>query len=132
MKSPKPSSEDLHYKPFQEIFKTETDESAMLSLKTLKDRGYKIPFNPAKQHAANTMLTVECAECLKLRMVYAATMVSASEKINFHIVMGSVLFTCGVHLTEFKLTDQNAKNAECLDKLFICASLPCIKPIQVL
>ena len=56
---PTPSSDDLHYKPFQEVFKTETDESAMASLKTLKYRGHKIPFNPAKQHAANTMLTVE-------------------------------------------------------------------------
>ena len=83
MKSPKPSSEDLHYKPFQEIFKTETDESAMLSLKTLKDRGYKIPFNPAKQHAANTMLTVECPECSKPHLAYAARKISVGEKKNF-------------------------------------------------
>ena len=39
---PTPSSDDLHYKPFQEVFKTETDESATSPLKTLKDRGHKI------------------------------------------------------------------------------------------
>ena len=104
-----PSSDNLHYKPFQEVFKTETDESTMPSLKTLKDCGHKIPFNPAKQHAANTMLTVECAECSKPRLAYAARKISASEKKNFHIVMGSALFTCGALLAKFKSIDLNTK-----------------------
>ena len=77
----------------------------MPSLKTLKDRGHKIPFNPAKQHAANTLLTVECAECSEPRIVYAARKISASEKKNFHIVIGSALFTCGALLAEFKSID---------------------------
>ena len=128
---PDTSSDDLHYKPFQEVFKTETDKSAMTSLKILKDCGHKIPFNPAKQHAANTMLTVECAECLKTRLVYAARKISVSEKKN-HIVMGSALFTCGALLAEFKSIDLNTKKAECLDKLFMHANLSCIKPIEAL
>ena len=52
---PTPSSDDLHYKLFQEVFKTETDESAMPSLKTLKDHGHKIPFNPV-----NSMWPTQC------------------------------------------------------------------------
>ena len=81
----------------------------MLSLKTLKVCGHKIPFNPAKQHAANTMLTVECAECSKPHLAYAARKISASEKKNFHILMGSALFTCGALLAEFKSIDLNTK-----------------------
>ena len=104
----------------------------MSSLKTLKDCGHKIPFNPSKQHAANTMLTVEYAECLKPRLIYAARKISASEKKNFHIVMGSALFTCGALLAEFKSIDLNSIKAECLDKLFVCANLSCIKPIKAL
>ena len=77
---PTPSSDDLHYKPFQEVFKKETDKSVIPSLKALKDRGHKIPFNPAKQDSANAMLIVECAECSKPRMVYEARKISASEK----------------------------------------------------
>ena len=73
-----PSCEDLHYRPFQEVFKIETDESAMPPLKTLKHGGHKIPFNPAEHHSANTMLRVECAECLKPRLVYAARKISAT------------------------------------------------------
>ena len=129
---PTPSSDNLHYKPFQEVFKTETEESAMPSLKTLKDRCHKIPFNPAKGHAANTILTVECAECSKPRLVYAARKISASEKKKFHIVMGSALFTCDALLAEFKSIDLNTKKAECLDKLFVRANLSCIKPIEAL
>ena len=56
----------------------------MTSLKILKDYGHKIPFNPAKQHVANTMLTVECAECSKPRLIYAARKISVSEKKNLH------------------------------------------------
>ena len=117
------------YKPFKEVFKTETDESAMPSLKTLKDRSHKIPFNPAKQHATSTMLTVKCAECSKPRLVYAARKISASGKKNFHIMMGSALFTCGALLAVFKSIDLNTKK---LDKLFARANLSCIKPVEAL
>ena len=103
----------------------------MSSLKALKDHGHKIPFKPAKQHAANTMLTVEWAECSKPCMVYAARKISVSEKKNFHIVMGSALLTRGTLLAEFKLIDLNTK-AEWLDKLFVHGNLSCIKPINAL
>ena len=103
----------------------------MTSLKILKDYGHKIPFNPAKQHVANTMLTVECAECSKPRLIYAARKISVSEK-KIYIVMGSALFTCGALLAEFKSIDRNTKKAECLDKLFVHANLSCIKPIEAL
>ena len=118
-------------KPFLEVFKTETDKFMMSSLKALKDHGHKIPFKPAKQHAVNTMLTVEWAECSKPCMVYAARKISVSEKKNFHIVMGSALLTRGTLLAEFKLIDLNTK-AEWLDKLFVHGNLSCIKPINAL
>ena len=55
------------------------------------------------------MLTVECAECTKLCMVYAARKISASENKKFHIVMGRALFISGAFLAEFKLIDLNTK-----------------------
>ena len=102
----------------------------MPSLKTLKDPGHKIPFKPAKQHAANTMLTVEYAECSKTCMVYATRKISMQEKKNFHIVMGSALFKCGTLLAKLKLIDLNTKKAGCLDKLFVHANLTCIESIK--
>ena len=59
---------DHHYKELSEVFGTETDESARPSLKTGKDRSAKMPFNVVKQHATNTNLLLECAECNKPRL----------------------------------------------------------------
>ena len=74
------------------------------------------------------MLTVECAEYSKHRMVYAA------RKINkhFRIVMGSALFTYGALLAKFKLIDLNTKKAASLDKLLALANLLSIKPVEAL
>ena len=101
-------------------------------MKALKDCGHKISVNPAKQHVTDTMLTVECAECSKPRLVYAARKISASEKKNFHIVMESALFTCDTFLAEFKSIDLNTKKAECLDKLFVCANLSQLRLYTIL
>ena len=71
LRDPIPGTDD-HYKEFSEVFGTETTEGAMPSLKTSKDCGHKIPFNPVKQHASNTGLIIDCNECSKLRLVYTA------------------------------------------------------------
>ena len=51
--NPIPGTDD-HYKEFSEVFGTETTEGVMPSLKTFKDCGHKIPFDPVKQHTSNT------------------------------------------------------------------------------
>ena len=128
---PTPGTDDVHYKQFHEVFNTPTDESAMPSLKTTKDRGHKIPFNPVKQHGANTQLTIECVECSKLRIVYSAKKLSTTERCNFNAVMSSMLFTCGAILAEFKAQVNHEKNA-ILDKVFVRANNNCTKPIEAL
>ena len=50
-----PSSDNLHYKPFQRVFKTEADESAMSSLKTLKDCGHQ-----SHSTLLNSMRSTQC------------------------------------------------------------------------
>ena len=55
----------------------------MPSLKTSKDRGSKVPFNVVKQHATNTGITIECAECSKPRLVVSAKKLTAHEKKAF-------------------------------------------------
>ena len=52
-----------HYKEFSEVFGNETTEGAMTSLKTSRDRGRKISFNPVKQNASKTSLIIDCNEC---------------------------------------------------------------------
>ena len=128
---PTPSPVGINYKAFHEVFNTPTDESAMPSLKTSKDRGHKIPFNPVKQHGANTQLTVTCVECSKLRVVYSAKKLGAVDRSNFDAVMSSMLFTCGAILAEFK-PQVNKEKGSVLDKVFVRANHNCTKPIEAL
>ena len=77
-------------------------EAAMPSLKTSKDRGCKVPLNVIKQHATNTGITIECAECSKPRLVVSAKKLTANEKKSFHRLMSDMLYTCVATLSEFK------------------------------
>ena len=52
--------------------------------------------------------TVECAECSKPRMVYAARKISSIEKKKFTSSWG-MLFTWDALLAEFKSIDLNTK-----------------------
>ena len=76
---PIPGTDD-HYKEFSEVFGTKTTERAMPSLKTSKDHGHKIPFNPVKQHPSNTGLIIDCNECSKPRLVYTTKRLTKAEK----------------------------------------------------
>ena len=130
---PMPSSDDVHYKTYEEVFGADTDEKAMPSLKTTKDRGHKIPFNPTKQHATNTNLFVECAECSKPRVVYAAKKISDGERKSFKLAMSDMLYTCGASLHEFKNTnDENDKRYTILEKVFVRTNNSCTKPVEAL
>ena len=68
---PMPSDNSKHYKAFNKVIGTETDESHMPSLKTTKSRKHYVPFNPLQQHAFNTRLVIECSKCDKPRIVFA-------------------------------------------------------------
>ena len=124
---------DHHYKEFLEVFGRETDESARPSLKTGKDRNAKIPFNVVKQHATNTNLLLECAECNKLRLVFSAKKLSAAEKKLFNRVMSDMLYTCSVSLLEFKnANNQNGQQLSILEKCFVRANHTFFKPVEAL
>ena len=92
---PDPTPDDAtHYKRFSKVFGTQTTEAAMPSLKTSKDHDSKVPFNVVKQHATNTGITIECAECSKPRLVVSAKKLTANEKKSFHRLMSDMLYTC--------------------------------------
>ena len=83
---------------------------------------HKILFNPIR-HAANIMLTMGYAKCLKHCAIYTAKKVNANQTKNFHFVLGCALFRCSPVLIEFELVELNSKKAIYLDKLFLHANL---------
>ena len=105
----------------------------MPSLKTSKNRGSKVPFNVVKQHATNTGITIECAECSKPPLVVSAKKLTAHEKKAFHRLMSDMLYICGATLSKFKNgTDPNNRRYSILDKCFVRANHNCSKPMEPL
>ena len=120
---PIPGTDD-HYKELSEVFGTETSEGAMPSLKTSKDRGHEIPFNPVKQQARNTGLIIDCNECSKPRLVYTAKRLTETEKKSFNRVMNDMMYTCGATLVKFKdLSNPRNCRYDILDKYFVTRML---------
>ena len=129
---PIPGTDD-HYKEFSEVFDTETTEGPMPSLKTSKDRGNKIPFNPVKQNASKTGLIIDCNECSKPRLVYTAKRSTKVKKKLFNRVTNDMINTCGATLVEFK-DSANPSNRlyDILDKCFVRTNNSCSKPVEPL
>ena len=98
----------------------------MPSLKRLKYCGHKILFNPVKQHASNTGLTIDCAGCSKPRLVYSAKKFMESEKKLFKCVMSDMIYTSETMIAEFK-NPANPENRcyDILDKCSVRANNAC-------
>jgi hypothetical protein len=90
--------EDGHYKPFDELYGSETTEEHRPSLKkTVQSGGHLTPFSPSGQTAKTVKCVFVCAECDKPRVVYAANKLSREETENleriknlFSILVGQV------------------------------------------
>ena len=123
--------DDQHYKAFEEVYGTETNETHMPSLKTVKNRKHNIPFNPLQQHAVNTRLTLECAECDKPRIVYAMKKLTTKEINDFKYVMSNLLYTCGTELVEYKEQINTAKQY-ILEKVYVRANHTCLTAVETI
>ena len=105
----------------------------MPSLKTSKDRGHKIPFNPVKQHGSNTGLIIDCNDCSKPPLVYTAKRLTEAEKKSFNRAMNDMMHTCGATLVEFKDPSNPSNHRyDILDKCFMRANNNCFKQVELL
>ena len=129
--NPMPSDDSKHYKAFDKVIGTETDESHMPSLKTTKNRKHIIPFNPLQQHALNTRLVIEYSECDKLHVIFAQKKLTPQEIKSFKHITSSLFYTCGASLQEFKGQVHNPCESV-LDKTFVKENHSCIKPIETI
>ena len=69
----------------------------------------KVTFNPLQQHAVNTRLALECAECDQPCAVYAMKKLTTKEINDVKYVMSNLLYTCGTELVEYKDQINTAK-----------------------
>ena len=96
-----PSDGGKHYKPYDEVFGTATDETHMPSLETSKNMKHIYICN-MQQYALNTSLVIKCSECHKPRVIYIQNTITAQESKDFKHVNEHLLYTCGSSLKEFK------------------------------
>ncbi|XP_053403202.1 uncharacterized protein LOC128558303 [Mercenaria mercenaria] len=64
---------DGHYKPFQEVYGTDTSEKYRPSLIEKSQTGHQIPFSPSAQTAKTCRMLVYCVDCEKPRVKYSTT-----------------------------------------------------------
>ena len=94
---PEPTSDKLHYKPFDQVYGMETTDNHRPSLQldsvekeTDKERALLV--------AARVRDILPCCECSKLRCVYAATKLSYGEHTQLQRVKDEGVYSCGVSL----------------------------------
>ena len=80
-----------HYKKFADLYGQDTTEEFKPSKRT-SNRNHTIPFNPLKQHALNTNITLECTEYGKHRVVYSQKKVSPRLCKNLKSVFSELFF----------------------------------------
>ena len=88
----------LHYKPFEEVYKTKTNEMYRPSSQKSKKKdkgGNGMPWSPSAQYAKNVGLTVQCDECNRQRALYSQFKLSDEEKGRLAGFLDTILFTCG-------------------------------------
>ena len=119
---PDPTNEG-HYQPFSSLFGKTTTEEYLPSKKSGTVTGHNIPFNPCKQHASNTNLTITCYECNKPRLIYSKNKVSANVTTKFKRTVKDLLYICGTGVAEL-VGPENFK------ELFIKENLKCSTPVE--
>ena len=89
---PDSTADGEHYKPFDDLYGTETSESKLLSLKnSLKES----PFSP---NARTARMLIMCSECLRPRVLYSKHKLTFCEEEAVQRSIQNLLFSCGSNL----------------------------------
>ncbi|CAG8642760.1 37483_t:CDS:2 [Gigaspora margarita] len=111
--------EDLHYKSFEELYGTTTTEEYRPLLKDAKLKNTKsvktkvimkhtMPFSPSSIRTKNVGITVICAKCEKLHLLFSTKKLQLKECKLLESFLDTILYTCGMSfhntcdLTSFK------------------------------
>ena len=123
---PDPVREVNVYKPFSEVYGTETTEKDRPSLQSSAEKQcHGMPFNPSAQFARNVAKTLDCTECNRPRVMYAARKVCFEDLLKLEKLLDDVIYTCGMDLQEcipVDITDDEKQN-HILSRVFVRQNL---------
>jgi hypothetical protein len=113
---------DNHYKPFSEVYNTDTTEMYCPSLQNRKSQnipkkaekrsGNGMDFSPTAQFAKNVRTVVKCVECNKSRVLYARRKISDEQYQLLQIFIDSIEYSCGVSFKDISDLSSLARIAE--------------------
>ena len=126
---PVPDSGKEHYLPFSELYGTQTTEKHRPSLQEKSTSGsHGIPFNPTSQHASNTCKSIECTECGKQRVIYAARKLKYDEMERLNRIVDLVQYSCGSIMKDIECS---SRDQELIGKVYIRANLTCADRVEI-
>ena len=131
---PNPIREGDVYKPFSEVYGTETTEKDRPSLQSSAEkRVHGIPFNPSGQFAHNVGKTIRCTECDRPRVMYAARKVHFRDQSKLEAVLDDIIYTCGMGLQECIPDDISdaEKQSHVLSSVFVRQNMNCDSRIEI-
>ena len=102
---PDPIPDGEHYKPFSELYGTETTERYRPSLTTRANPDKGIPFVVSKQTALNVGQVIQCDECGKWRLVHANAKLPKTEIDLLCNVLSEISYSCGTSLQDGEDTE---------------------------
>ncbi|CAB3998966.1 Hypothetical predicted protein [Paramuricea clavata] len=123
---------DGHYRPFEEVYKTITEENRPSKVTRPKTTRANLPFSPSVQHAQNTDVMVQCTECEKWRLVFAKKKLTKRQKQQLTDLLEDMDYTCGFQFDDILLLhglQVHIKDHDCEDNIeklyYACDYEPC-------
>ena len=111
-----------HYQTFGELYGTETSEKYLPSKNSSK-RSNGIPFNPLKQHAINTRITIKCHYWSKPHLIFWKLKVSPNITLKFKKETSDLFYICGTSIEELS-------SKEVYNVLHVKKNLTCEDPVE--
>ena len=105
---PDPVPKGEHYEPFSDLYGKVTTEQHRPSLKEAQSKSHGMPFTPTAQYAKNTMMTINCSECMKPRVCYAKRKLKENVRRKFIRILEDLQYTCGSSLDDIEDEDPDS------------------------
>ena len=119
---PDPIPDGEHYKPFSELYGTETTGRYRPSLTTRANPDEGIPFVVSKQTALNVGQVIQCDECGKWRLVHANAKLQKTEIDLLCNVLSEISYSCGTSLQNGEATETGVLQSVYVRKDITCQS----------
>lgn len=100
------SSDSPHYKPFIEVYGTETSDSFRPSLLEEKAKSKSLPFYASVQHVKNAQVMLQCESCNMWRLVFSKFKLNSTQRQLLLDLLDNLTYTFGSKLKDANLPEE--------------------------